>query len=124
MENLSFQRLHRDVIEHDAIYSELLIRTQKHADSLPAGKDKEKITRRLKEITDRWVKVNRTTKERHEKLSNLYPAVVDYDSSISVVEKVIKVGEDFLKTFAPAAVDVEEASKLLSDVRVGLLYFT
>ena len=70
------------------------------------------------------MKVNRTIKERHEKLSNLYPAVVDYDSSTSVVEKVIKAGEDFLKTFTPAAVDVEEASKLLSDVRVSLLYFT
>ena len=107
-----------EIIDHDAIYSELLIRTQKRADAMSPGKDKEKLTRRMKEITDRWLKVNRTAKEKHEKLSNLYPSVVDYDESTAVTEKVIKIGEDYLKTFSPAPLDVEESRSLLSGIRV------
>ena len=115
-----FQPLFGDINDHDAVYSELLIRTQKCTDAMSPGKDKEKLTRRMKEITDRWLKVSRTAKEKHEKISNLYPSVVDYDEGTAVTEKAIKLGEDYLKAFSPAALDVEESRSLLFGVRVWI----
>ena len=89
---------------------------------MSAGKDKEKLTRRIKEITERWLKVNRTAKEKHDKMPNLYPCVVDYNESVTIIENVIKKGENYLKTFSPGAVDVEESRRALSDVRVGTVF--
>ena len=115
------QPLYEDVLDHGPIYGEVLHRSQQHNDSLPAGREKEKTTKRIKDITDRWQKVNRTTNERHEKLSRLYPCVIDYHENTHVIEDVIKRGESLLKTLVPFGVDVETGKQHLHDVRVCII---
>lgn len=117
------QPFYEDVLEHDAVYSELLIRAQQHNDPMPVGKEKEKVNRRIKEITDRWQKLNRTAKEKHESMTNLYPCVVDYGECTALIEDTIKSGESYLKSFSPSALNVEDSRRQLRDIRVTFITF-
>ena len=88
---------------------------------MPAGKEKEKVTRKVKEITDRWQKVNRNAKEKHEIISNLYPCIVDFDESTAVIESVVKNGEDYLKSHSPSGVDLEDSRQQVNNIRVRII---
>ncbi len=107
------------MVQHDPVYGELLHNGQQHLDTLPAGREKEKLTKKLKEITDRWIKTNRIAKERHDKLSRLSPCVVDYHENMAVTEDVIKQGEAQLKSLEPFGLNVDAGRKQLRDIRVS-----
>eukprot|EP00794_Sanderia_malayensis_P006649 gene6649-7395_t len=115
--------LHKEVIQHEPVYVELMHNGQQQLDKLPAGREKEKLGKKLKEITDRWTKVDRIAKERSEKLSHLYPCVVDYHENMSVTEEVIKQGEAVLKTFEPFGLNSEAGRTQLHNIRATLDMF-
>ncbi|XP_065062306.1 titin-like isoform X4 [Rhopilema esculentum] len=115
-----FQPLYEDIMNHDALFGELLRRGQQQTDALQPGREKEKTSKRIKDISDRWQKINRTAKERNEKISRLYPCVVDYYESKSVLEDVIKSGENCLKVVSSSGFDVETGRKQLNEIRKTL----
>ena len=91
----------------------------RYIDTLSQGREREKVNKKLKDVTDRWNKVNRLAKERQDKIEQIIGIVSDYHYDTKIVEEVNKHGENVLKTLEPLGVDPEKGKQQLNKIRVS-----
>lgn len=106
-----------DVDQHEPVYNSIL-NSGKNLLGTNPGKNKE-LSKKLKDLTDRYDKVKDTGKKRDNKLTKMLPISRDFASNNKIVEDVIKEGESVLQSLQPFGVDTEKGNSDAKKIKVN-----
>lgn len=97
-----------DINQHEPVYNSILNSAKTLLGTNPE-KSKD-LSKKLKDLTDRYEKVKDTAKKRDNDLTKMLPVTRDFSNNNKVVEDVIKEGEAVLQSVQPVGIDTEKGN--------------
>ena len=113
-----FQPLFEDLQQNEPAFRSLVHTGQSLVDTT-SGTDKDKYSKRIKDITDRYNKVNRSVRDRHDMIKTVLPMVRDHYNNNKIVEDVIKQTEPVLQSIQSVGIEPERGVQQIHKIRVG-----
>ena len=109
-----------DIDQHEPVYNSLL-----NSGRSLLGKNPEKskeLSKKLKDLIDRYDKVNDNAKKRDNDLTKALPVVREVVNNNKIVEDVNKEGESVLQSLQPIGVNTEEGNTNFKNIKVCQSY--
>jgi len=113
---LEHKPLHEDIEAHDPVYNSLVYSAQSLLGRNP--EESKELPKTLKDLTDRYNKVNEISKKRDDDLTKMVPLLRTFETDNHTVDETIEEGENTLQKIEPVAFDAEEGDSLLKNVKV------